>query len=55
MQQKGCNINKKDDLNYIWPFYNFIWGYNLSNIYKIIAPDFLHQVLKGLTSEHFIY
>ena len=55
MQQKGCDTNKKDDLDYIWPFHNFIQGYNLSNIYKIMAPDFLHQVLKGLTSKHLIY
>ena len=42
MQQKGCNTNKKDNLDYIRPFRNFIQGYNLSNIYKIIAPNFLH-------------
>ena len=55
MQQEGCNINKKDDLDYIQLFCNFIQDYNLSNIYKIMAFNFLYQVLKGLTSEHFIY
>ena len=55
MQQEGYNTNKKDDLNYIQPFYNFIQGYNLFNIHKIIAPDFLYQVLKGLTSKHLVY
>ena len=42
MQQEGCDTDKKDDLDYIRPFRNFIQGYNLFNIYKIIAPDFLH-------------
>ena len=55
MQQEGYNTDKKNNLNYIWPFRNFVWGYNLSNIYKIIAPDFLYQVLKGLTSKYFVY
>ena len=55
MQQEGCNTNKKNNLDYIQPFYNFIQGYNLSNIYKMIAPDFLYQVLKGLTSKHLMY
>ena len=55
MQQEGCDTNKKDNLDYIQLFYNFIWGYNLFNIYKIIVPDFLYQVLKGLTSKYLIY
>ena len=55
MQQEGYNTNKKDDLNYIQLFCNFVQGYNLFNIYKIIAPNFLYQVLKGLTSKHLIY
>ena len=55
MQQEGYNADKKDNLNYIQPFYNFVQGYNLSNIYKIMVPDFLYQVLKGLTNEHFVY
>ena len=55
MQQEGYNTNKKDNLNYIQPFCNFIQRYNLSNIHKIIMPDFLHQVLKGLTNKHLIY
>ena len=55
MQQEGCDTNKKDDLDYIWLFRNFIQGYNLSNIYKIIAPDFLYQVLKGLTSKYLMH
>ena len=55
MQQEGYNTNKKDDLDYIQPFYNFIQGYNLSNIHKIMAPNFLYQVLKGLTSEYLIH
>ena len=42
MQQEGYNTDKKDNLNYIWLFYNFVWGYNLSNIYKMMVPDFLH-------------
>ena len=55
MQQEGCDVNKKDDLDYIQLFCNFIWGYNLSNIHKMIVPNFLYQILKGLISKHFIY
>ena len=55
MQQEGCDTNKKNNLDYIQLFYNFIQGYNLFNIYKIIAPNFLYQVLKGLTSKYLMY
>jgi Plavaka transposase len=55
MQQEGCDTDKKDDSDYIRPFRNFAWGHNLSNIHKMMAPDFLHQVLKGLTSEHLMH
>ena len=55
MQQEGCDADKKNNLNYIQLFHNFIQGYYLSNIHKIIIPNFLHQVLKGLTSKHLIY
>ena len=55
MQQEGCNANKKDNLDYIQLFYNFVQGYNLSNIYKMIVLNFLYQVLKGLTSKYFMY
>ena len=56
MQQEDYNTNKKkDNLNYIQLFRNFVQGHNLSNIYKIIAPNFLYQVLKGLTSKYLMY
>ena len=55
MQQEGYNTDKKDNLNYIQLFHNFIQGYNLFNIYKMIVLDFLYQVLKGLTREHLMY
>ena len=55
MQQEDYNTNKKNNSNYIQPFYNFIQGYNLSNIYKMIAPDFLYQVFKGFTSKYLMY
>jgi hypothetical protein len=33
-------------------FENFAWSHYLANIHDMMAPDFLHQVLKGLASEH---
>ena len=55
MQQEGYNTDKKNNLDYIQLFYNFVQGYNLFNIHKIIVPNFLYQVLKGLTNKHLIY
>jgi hypothetical protein len=52
-RQKENNVTRTgDDEDYIRPFRNFAWNHELSNIHEMMGPDFLHQVLKGLTGEH---